>query len=133
MSASTANSSRQRRFTLPRHLRLSGQRQFRAVFENAIRSSAGPLLLYGVANELEHPRYGLTVPRAVGTAVKRNRIKRLLREAIRHTRHDWPGTYDVVIRVRPHSPLTVADYQAHILRALDSIHASWTKANAKSK
>jgi ribonuclease P protein component len=112
-------------------MRLSGQRQFAAVFRATVRASAGPLLIHGSPNALEHLRYGLSVPVAVGTAVKRNRIKRLLREAIRHTQHDWPGSYDVVIRVRPHQPLPVQEYQTLLLNAMKSIHATWLKTQSK--
>ena len=44
--------------------------------------------------------------------MKRNRLKRLLREAFRLSQHDWPGAYDVVISVKPHEPLTVPHFFA---------------------
>ena len=60
---------------------------------------------------------GLSVAARVGTAPRRNRIKRLLREAFRLMQHDFPRPYDLVIVVRPHEPLILAEYQ-RILRAL---------------
>jgi ribonuclease P protein component len=113
-------------------MRLSGRAQFGSVFAAATRTPAGPLLLYSLPNELDHPRIGLSVGRSVGNAAKRNRVKRLLREAFRHAQHDWPRGYDVVICARPHTPLALDEYQQVLGKAIKSIHATWTKRQAKS-
>lgn len=46
------------------------------------------------------PRLGLTVPRAVGKAVARNRIKRRLREAFRKHLKDVGPEWDIVLNPR---------------------------------
>jgi ribonuclease P protein component len=48
----------------------------------------------------EGPRLGFTVPRAFGKAVKRNRVKRRLREAMRVRLHEIAPQWDVVINPR---------------------------------
>ncbi len=63
----------------------------------------------------------------MGGAVRRNRIKRLLREAFRLMQHDWPRGFDVVIAVRPHEPLRLAEYQRLLSRALRGINDQWAK------
>jgi ribonuclease P protein component len=45
-------------------------------------------------------RLGLTVPKAVGNAVARNRIKRRLREAFRLHRPQLGGQWDIVLNPR---------------------------------
>ena len=47
------------------------------------------------------PRLGLAVPRAVGSAVARNRVKRLLRESWRELLPTVPGGQDYVLAARP--------------------------------
>ena len=108
---------KERRYTLPRLRRLSGRLKFRRVFDEGTRATRGPMTLYFLPNGLAHPRFGMTVPRQVGTAAQRNRIKRLLREAFRHLQHDLPTAADLVVVVRPHDPLPLAEYQ-RILSAL---------------
>ena len=46
------------------------------------------------------PRLGLTVPRALGGAVVRNRIKRRLREAFRLRRAELGAKWDIVLNPR---------------------------------
>ena len=54
-----------------------------------------------VRNGTDHTRVGLTVSRKVGNAVNRNRVKRWLREAIRHQGDNLPVGFDVVVIVHP--------------------------------
>jgi ribonuclease P protein component len=114
-------------FTFPRAMRLTGARRFRAVYEARARRTVGPLVIYAKPNALDHSRLGLAVPRRVGNAPRRNRIKRLLREAFRHLRRDLPCGYDVVVNVRAHEPLALADYQRLLAQTLRALHRTWSK------
>ena len=75
----------------PKTLRLLRPTEFERVFAARNSASNAWLVLYGAANELGHPRLGLTVSRKVGGAVQRNRWKRLLREAFRTTQESLPA------------------------------------------
>jgi ribonuclease P protein component len=83
--------------SFPKRLRLLNTRQFQRVFERRVSVSDELTILYGCENELEETRIGLSVSRKVGKANIRNRWKRLLREAFRTTRSDWPSGLDVVL------------------------------------
>ena len=83
--------------------------------------------MYGRPNGLDLPRLGLSVAASVGSAVKRNRIKRLLREAFRLGQHDWPAAYDLVVVVHRHDPATLNEYQRLLTQARKQLHGAWEK------
>lgn len=112
-------------YSFPRTHRLSGRLQFSRVFEGRTREARGPLSAFAVPNGLAHPRLGISIGRHVGTAARRNRIKRLLREAFRLHQHDLPVGYDLVIVVKPHEPLELAEYQKLMAHLLLKLHAVW--------
>jgi ribonuclease P protein component len=117
----------ERRFTYPKTLRLSGKLNFAATFDAGVRESRGPLTVFARPNALSHLRLGLSVSARVGAATRRNAIKRRLREAFRLLQHDLPRGYDLVIVVRPHEPLRLAEYQKVLSGIVLRLHATWMK------
>jgi ribonuclease P protein component len=91
-----------------RRNRLSRSRDFDAVYRRGRSTSTRFLTLYWFAREESpgDPRLGLAVPKAAGSSVVRNRIKRQLREIWRE-KLDGEGlesTNDYVLVVRPGLP-----------------------------
>jgi len=115
------------RYTFPLSHRIVRSRDFEAVYARRVRVTSGPLVVWGAPNDLGHCRLGFAISRRAGAATVRNRIRRLVREAFRHSHHDLPcGTlgYDLVVSVRRHEP---ADgYTRALTRAVEEIHRRWT-------
>jgi ribonuclease P protein component len=127
--SSIRQTSARPRLTHPRSNRLSGQGVFKAILDANLRSWQGPIGMAIKPCDAPRSRMGISIGRPVGNAARRNRIKRLLREAFRAMQHDWPRNYDVVILVKPHAPLALADY-ASILRNLrHKLHARSTSTS----
>src|SRR5690349_13379738 len=83
------------RFRPEEHLRRGAD--FRRAYDRR-RSASDPwLIVYACPNGLPHLRLGLSVSRKVGPAVRRNRLRRLYREAFRLTRHLLPTGLDLVL------------------------------------
>ena len=122
-----------RSYALPRSRRLSGKLNFAAVFDARVREARGPITVYARPNSLKYPRLGISISRRVGTAPRRNRIKRMLRETFRLMQHDFPRGYDVVIVPRPHAPLILAEYQRILSGTMVKLHSVWLKREANER
>ena len=68
----------------PKRVRLLRSQDFRRVYDRGARFSSPFFAAFCIAEaEASGPRIGFTVPRALGGAVVRNRLKRRFREAVR--------------------------------------------------
>lgn len=85
------------KWSFPARLRLKSKADFSGL-RRARRLVSGGLLLRYAPNGFGHARLGLAIPRRYGNAVKRNRLKRQLREAFRTSpiRHE---SVDILVTV----------------------------------
>ena len=89
---------------MQRRHRLSRSRDFDDVYRRGTSASTRYLVLHWFPREDDlggDPRLGLAVPRSVGSAVIRNRMKRQLREAWRRVLAEVPPGHDYVLVARP--------------------------------
>jgi ribonuclease P protein component len=89
--------------SFPRSSRILRSADFRTVYDNGTRVSGPFFAAFCMARERDGGgvRIGLTVPKALGGAVVRNRIKRRLRAAFRLNRANWAHMdWDIVLNPR---------------------------------
>jgi ribonuclease P protein component len=110
------------RRTFPRAVRLLHRGEFDAVYREGRRRSNQPFLIFFRCNGLDHNRFGMSVKKALGNAVRRNRMRRRVREILRqHLQEIQPG-WDMVIH--PRSAVATARFstvEAELLRLLQEI------------
>ena len=113
------------RLRLPATARLRSGRDFQRVYRRGQRA-AGALLTV-VALRSRSPRgarVGVSVSKDHGAAVRRNKIKRLLREAFRLERAAFPGDLDIVLIPRPRAgKLSLHELRAELTLLLQRLSA----------
>ena len=88
--------------SLPKTRRILRSSEFRQIYSAGVRMTSryfAAFCLLG-AGDAKPSRFGFTVPRAIGKAVKRNRIKRRMREAVRSQFPLLPDRWTIVFNPR---------------------------------
>ena len=88
-------------YGLPRQRRLLTARDFRQVYRRGHRARGPNLIVVAFARREPDFRLGLSVSKANGPAVRRNKIKRIFREAFRLERPTLPGQFDIILIPQP--------------------------------
>ena len=107
-------------FPYPREQRLRRRVDYRRVQDQGRRIHRGCLVALVLPGESSRTRVGITVSRKVGNAVIRNRVKRHLREAIRHQQDGVAGLWDVVFIARASAAQATG---AELARQVDAVFA----------
>ena len=81
--------------------RVRKRRDFERAYAEGKKIVTREFALFGRPNGLKHSRLGITTTRKLGKAVTRNRARRLVREAYRTHRREFPTGLDLVFVVRP--------------------------------
>ena len=95
---------------LPRESRLAHKADFDAVYREGRKRTSREFAVFLRANGLPVSRFGWSIKKALGTAVRRNRMRRRLREIVRLHRREIAGGWDVVIH--PRASVATADFAA---------------------
>lgn len=109
------------RFPKPFHIRRA--RDFSRVYRSGKRARGSIMLLVGAPNGLGHPRLGLSVSKKIWKhAVKRNRVRRVFREAFRLSSPELPPLDYVLIPAEPRLEPNTADTVLELKRLARKLH-----------
>jgi len=115
-----------KKFAFSRVSRLRLKKDFEDVFDSGNKTATRDLVMWNAPGTGTEKKIGLMVSKKLGGAVKRNRLKRLLREAFRLTQDELKGSARLIIYPKAGCAVgTMAQARA----ALDSI---WRKARLKN-
>ncbi len=106
------------RYRFPRARRLLRPTEYRRVYATKQVFIDRELILHGAANGGRPTRLGLAISRKLGGAVRRNRIKRLMRESFRLNQHRFPDGLDIVLVPRKGAQLTLESISVSLLKLL---------------
>ncbi|NLX19235.1 MAG: ribonuclease P protein component [Desulfobulbus sp.] len=87
--------------TLPKRHLLRSTGEFQSVYKAGRRYRGNGFTLIILPHNHGYNRLGISVSRKVGNAVRRNRIKRLIRETFRLNRGVFPQSADIVWTIKP--------------------------------
>lgn len=79
--------------------RIRRRAEYRKIYQEGARFHARLMTLFILPNHQQRPRLGVAATRKLGSAVRRNRAKRLVREIFR--RNKPAAGYDIVVVPRP--------------------------------
>lgn len=126
-----------RRFTLPKSHILRGRRNFQQLFESRkfINTPTISVRYVTYPSSEEGFKVGFISPKKIGTAVQRNRYKRLMREAYRLNKHllleamnDFEGSLHVVYIAR-HIKLDYHSIEKDMVTLLGDLRSRILSAN----
>jgi len=98
--ATVSRESDSPRQDFPRTARLVRRSEYDAVYREGRRRTSREFAVFLRANGLDESRFGWSIKKALGSAVKRNRIRRRIREIIRLHRQEISPGWDIVIHPR---------------------------------
>jgi ribonuclease P protein component len=86
--------------SLPRACRLVRRAEYDAVYREGQRRAGPEFTAFLRPNNLDLSRFGWSIKKGLGNAVRRNRIRRRLREIVRLYRQEIAPGWDIVIHPR---------------------------------
>jgi ribonuclease P protein component len=112
--------------SFPKNVRLLKRAQFLELSKKGQKIHTGFFIVVVLEGKAQNNRIGITASKKIGNAVKRNRIKRLIRESFRLRRENLSGNKDINIIVRK-TLTTLSNKQ--IIEKLDKLFTKIALAN----
>lgn len=113
----------------PRPFRIRSGKDFSRIYRAGRRARGPQMIVVGSPNGLNHPRLGLSVGKRIWkSAVKRNRIRRVFREAFRLAAPDLPALDLILIPAEPKLQPTTAEATRELRRLARKVQSKLESA-----
>jgi len=117
----------------PKTARLLKARDYRRVYDAGRRKAGRFLQVFYCSNQLGNSRFGIAVSKRFGNAVRRNLIKRRIREGVRRYKSSLEG-WDIVVHPRMSPEIgTGLEIRTELGRLLEFIGQRKELGTAKAK
>lgn len=93
-------------------MRLLKEVDYKRVYANGKKKAGRLLRICYLPNEYKQSRFGISVGKKFGNAVRRNQLKRWIREAIRRNKGSMDHSLDVIIYTYPRMENVIYDSKA---------------------
>jgi ribonuclease P protein component len=111
--------SEKRDESFSREYRLRKSNEFRRIFSQGRRITNRFFVIYLLPNRLTISRLGIQVKAKIGSSVRRNYIKRMVRETFRKMKHDFRQPVDLIfIAEKEILDLTCSGFQQEFRKVL---------------
>ncbi len=107
--------------SLSKREKLTGTQNFVRVYREGKRIRMPGLTIILARNSLPYCRIGISAGKKIGGAVKRNKVKRLIRELYRRNKWIFPPGHDLVFMpYREFLHLDWNEYRDHLIKAFNA-------------
>jgi ribonuclease P protein component len=98
--------------------------EFDRVYRNGRRRTSRQFIVFSAPNGLPRSRFGMSIGRALGGAVVRNRIRRRLREILRQHQQEISSGWDIILH--PRGSVATAKFRPLTEELLDLLRGALT-------
>ncbi len=118
---------------LSRSSRLITRRDFRKVYSRGDRARSKHIVVVAQPRQGHSSRLGVSVSKAHGRAVRRNKIKRIFREAFRLERDGFPVRYDLVLIPQAQERYPLGEIRRELTKLVADLSRRKHRPNRRSK
>lgn len=102
---------------MPKLTIIKNSKEFKKIYNHQNSFANKFFVIYILKNQINKARFGYSISKKVGTAVERNRIRRILKEICRLNMAVFEPGFDYVIIVRPYAKnITFKEAEEYLLK-----------------